>query len=296
MLASGSQIPRDRNGPAYALNVGSITCMSPLDGMPIFALISVRFMALGFPPDSVCICAIKTPNSDDTPSMSVTACMRPAHWPTPPPPPPPNSPLNHPPTLPATEPSADSALPGSAVSAAKPLATRPPSAAGQPPKTILTMPPASCASPVNSPATRLPPTPSITVDGEWMPKNRLTAPTIGCTMTRLTQLAILRIALVMPPSRPPIMSPPSLAQPRTAATPHVAIWPGSRLNQPARLDQARPSAPLIVETTLPHQVATVRCTEPAIPVMKLRIVVNTRVTVPQIAEQVLVMKLRIWVQ
>src|SRR5215471_7212810 len=289
-------MPRLRKGPAYALNVGSMTCISPLDGMPIFALISVRLIALGFPPDSVCICFMKTPNSDDTPSMSVTACISPAHWPVPPPPPPPKRPLKNPPTLPATEPSADRALPGSAVIAAKPLPMSPASADGQPPKTIFTMPPASLASPLNSPATRLPPTPSMTVLGLWMPKKRLTAPTIGWTITRLTHPAIPRIAPVMPLSSPATICPPRVAQPRTAATPHAAIWPGSRENQPARLDQAVPRAREMVPTTLDHQRATVEVTNEAIDPMKLATLVKTEATVRKIALTVPVMKLRICVQ
>src|SRR5215831_1081440 len=270
--------------------------MSPLLGIPALALESVRFMALGFPPLSVFIWVMKVPSSWGIPNIWSTDSMRPRHWATPAPLPPPKRPLNQPPTFPATEPRADRALPGRAVTAAKPLLIRPPRAWGQPPNTIFTMPPASAASPLNRPAVRLPPIPSITVLGLWMPKKRLTAPTIGWTTTRLTQLAMFRIAPDMPPRSPPIMSLPSLAQPLTAAAPQAAIWPGSLANHPDRLAQARLRAPVTVETTLDHQLATVRCTEPAIPPMKLRILVNTLVTIRQMAPTVFVMKLRIWVQ
>src|SRR5262252_1814961 len=129
-----------------------------------------------------------------------------------------------------------------------------------------------------------------------MPKNLLTPFTIGSTIVVFSQLPILRIAPAMPLSRPETIWPPIVFHPVTTCAPQEMIWLGSRLNQPDSADQARPSAPLTVETTLPHQVATVRCTEPATPVMKLRIVVNTRSTTPQIALTVVVMKLRIWVQ
>src|SRR3954465_12876345 len=38
--------------PAYALNVPSMTCISPTEGWPAFQLESVRLTALGLPPDS----------------------------------------------------------------------------------------------------------------------------------------------------------------------------------------------------------------------------------------------------
>src|SRR5690554_2704119 len=52
MFANGSQIPRLRTFPAYALKVGSMSCIRPLEGVPFRALMSQVLMALGFPSDS----------------------------------------------------------------------------------------------------------------------------------------------------------------------------------------------------------------------------------------------------
>src|SRR5699024_9202069 len=56
MFERGSQIFLLYPGRAYARNVGSITCISPLDGVPLLALLSQLLIARGFPLDSVCIC------------------------------------------------------------------------------------------------------------------------------------------------------------------------------------------------------------------------------------------------
>src|SRR5215472_6621219 len=297
MLASGSRMPRLRNGPAKAAKVGGTTCMRPWLGIPALALASQRLIAFGLPPLSVCICVMNTPNRLSSPNIWSTECIRPPHRATPEPtPPPPNSLPNQPPTLEVTLPSADSALPGSAVIAANPLEMSPPSAAGQPPNTILTRPPASCARPLNSPAVRFSPTDSMTVLGDLMPKKCLTAFTTGSTTTRLIQLPMPLMAVEIPDSIPLIMAPPRMVQPRTTATPHDAIWPGSRENQPARLVQAAPRAREMAPTTLPHHRCTVEVTDEAMPPMKLAMELNTDLTMCSIAPTVLVMKFLIWVQ
>src|SRR5699024_4360296 len=55
MLSSGFQMLL-YPGILYAANVGSITCIKPLDGVPLLALISQLFIARGLPFDSVFIC------------------------------------------------------------------------------------------------------------------------------------------------------------------------------------------------------------------------------------------------
>src|SRR5699024_11803611 len=52
MFASGSQISFGARESRYASNVGWITCISPLDGVPLRALLSQLLIALGLPPDS----------------------------------------------------------------------------------------------------------------------------------------------------------------------------------------------------------------------------------------------------
>src|SRR5215217_3999141 len=42
----------DKDGSRFARNVGSITCIKPLEGTPFLALTSQLFIALGLPPDS----------------------------------------------------------------------------------------------------------------------------------------------------------------------------------------------------------------------------------------------------
>src|SRR6266702_8233154 len=58
MLASGfvltpySNGPHPRNGPAYVLYVGPITCIRPTDGVPARQLLSHMLTIVGFPADS----------------------------------------------------------------------------------------------------------------------------------------------------------------------------------------------------------------------------------------------------
>src|ERR1039457_4718077 len=90
----------------YASNVVMIVCNKPRDGSPAAALLSVRLIAFGFPPDSVCIWYRTWPARDcGRPSIFRTAATSPAHWltpapydpvnfPVPPAPPPPPPPLD----------------------------------------------------------------------------------------------------------------------------------------------------------------------------------------------------------
>ncbi len=51
MLSTGSRI-LSYPGRWCVLNVGGMVCISPWDGTPFLALMSVRLMASGLPPDS----------------------------------------------------------------------------------------------------------------------------------------------------------------------------------------------------------------------------------------------------
>src|SRR6185312_1785980 len=71
-------------GQWYAWNVDMIVCISPRDGSPAAALLSVRLIAFGLPPDSVCIWNSTLPASiGDRPSMASALRTSPAHRCTP---------------------------------------------------------------------------------------------------------------------------------------------------------------------------------------------------------------------
>src|SRR5215831_8644878 len=243
-----------------------MTCMSPLDGIPAFALESHKLIALGFPPDSVAICAMKVPNSCGMPKCASTDRISPAHCPVPLELPPPNSPdspgilVSRCPMAPPRFPSAARALPGSLATATSPLVTRAPSADGMEPNTFLAMVSGFCLTiPPMNPSVTDSPSPSMTVLGLWMPKNDLTAFTMGSTTWALTQ----------PPT-----------DLRTPAIPfsrfEMADWPADR-NPLAMLRSEVTIAPAAVETMprmTPNPCETTPDTTPTTLVIMLRIAVN----------------------
>jgi hypothetical protein len=126
-------------------------------------------------------------------------------------------PSSRPANFPPRPDSALSAFDGRPRRFTRPLLTSAPSAAGIPPNTFPTIAPGFCRTmPCTSPVIRCDPMPAMTVDGERMPKNRLTAPMIGSTTARLIHPPTPDIRAPMPCSRPITIRAPSLMSHRPA--------------------------------------------------------------------------------